>query len=732
MMQFVLDNMWWHLKVHHRVSPAFILLLIFLILSNFSLAQERCGTVPYMNQLRKEGIIKQTDEQFERWLEQRIQSRMQTEQTQRTQSDHYQIPVVVHVIHNGEPVGTGTNISDEQILSQIEVLNNDFNRLNADAANTPALFAPVASSMSIEFIMAKRDPQGLPTTGINRVQGTKTSWTMGDNAVFKALSFWPSQDYLNIWVLRFSGSTIGYAQYPVSSLAGLEEFQNGAASTDGVVVDYTVFGTSDAGSFTLDPNYNKGRTTTHEIGHFFGLRHIWGDASCGTDYVNDTPVQQTSTSNCPSHPATTNCNGPVVKMFQNYMDYTYDACMNLFTAGQVSRMQTILDDPSVPRRNSLLTSPGLLDPNCDVLDAALIALESPGVITCSTSTSPSITIRNQSCSELNSVKVDYSINQGANQSSIITLSPPLGINQTTVVNLPSITPGSGINSISIQLSEVNGQADENPGNGTLSQQFLVDDSEDFIPLREEFTSMNWPLISPQQGIQWEIQATNYGNSATVQAYNQGTNGTESWLATPILDFSSSLTASVFFDFSYAYNGVNYDRLKILASTDCGNSYPDKLLDVSGPNMAITTSTVPWLPSSPSQWLNRYYINLNSYAGNDQVRFAFVFINARGNNAYLDNLEFFVSDDPNPVDTGDELFSVYWSSPNSASVTFNLDERSNINIQVFDILGRSYIDTSAPNILNQTFPVDLGGANSGIYLMRIQVAGRYYVSKFYLP
>jgi hypothetical protein len=332
-----------------------VIITIHLFLSGLSLqAQERCGTVPYMDMLRKEGKWLQTDDQFESWLAQRMKQREQLEEVQRTQSDPYLIPVVVHVIHNGEPVGTGSNIPDAQIFSQIAVLNKDFQRLNNDANLTPPEFAAVAGSLNIEFVLARRDPNGLPTTGINRVTGTKTSWTISDNATFKALSYWNANDYLNIWVIPFSGSTLGFAQYPVSSLEGLAPVQGGTAATDGIVVDFRVFGSVDDGSFVIDKDYNKGRTATHEIGHFLGLRHIWGDANCGEDFVSDTPRQQTSTSNCPSHPATTFCGASIVKMFQNYMDYTFDGCMNLFTAGQVARMETILTDPTVPRRNSLL------------------------------------------------------------------------------------------------------------------------------------------------------------------------------------------------------------------------------------------------------------------------------------------------------------------------------------------------------------------------------------------
>jgi hypothetical protein len=711
----------------------FLFSWLLLSLTTSVLAQERCGTVAYMEKLRREGKIIQTDEQFEQWLDQRKRNLQRQPQTLRTKDEHYQIPVVVHVIHNDEPIGTGVNISDEQILSQMEVLNKDFNRLNDDASNTPAIFLPVAGGMNIEFILARRDPAGLPTTGINRIKGTKTTWTMGDENIFKSLSYWPSEDYLNIWVLSFSGSFIGYAQFPVSNLPGLEPYQDGIAATDGVVIDYTAFGTSDAGPFNLDPNYNKGRTTTHEVGHFLGLRHLWGDSVCGTDHVDDTPQQRSSTDNCPSHPATSLCTVEIVKMFQNYMDYTFDECMNLFTVGQLGRMELILNDPSIPRRNSLLTSPGLLDPNCDIIDVAILHLDAPGAVTCDASPEIKFTIRNRSCSPLTSVVVDYTINGGAVQLAAFTLVPELAINAVGTLTLPATTSFQpGVNTLSVTVTQANGLPDEDPLNSFLESRIRVDALTDRIPLRERFDILSWPAVSPQDGINWQLAPTFFGNSASVQAFNQGTVGTEAWLVTPVLDFSLASKASMFFDLSYALNQNKNDQLKILVSKDCGNSYVPTPYSSYGQQIANgRTSTTSWQPVLQSDWQLRNYLNLNDLAGEENVRLAFVFTNATGNNLYLDNIEFFLSDDPDPVNLGNDEVSVYWSTNYEATVTFNLPQRMPVRILVVDLLGRTYIDTSAPDILNQTFPIELGNAASGIYIMRIQTGTRHFTSKFYL-
>jgi hypothetical protein len=700
-------------------------------------AQERCETVQYMQQLRNQGKLPQTDDQFEQWLSRKrdLQKRMLQQQgeTQRQQDEPYQIPVVVHVIHNGEPVGTGTNISDAQIFSQLAVVNQDFKRLNADAANTPAEFQAVAGSMDIEFVLAKSDPNGLCTNGIVRVQGSKSSWLrVPDDASLKSQSYWPSEDYLNIWVTDLSGLSLGYAQFPVSNLEGLEEYQSGLAQTDGVVIDYEVFGSDDYGPFDLDPDYNKGRTTTHELGHFFGLRHIWGDETCGTDYVDDTPQQRSSTTNCPSHPQTSICGNSIVKMFQNYMDYTDDVCMNLLTAGQIERMEFILNDPAVPRRMSLLTSPGLETPAiCERIDVAINTIDSPTPISCSTTAPLSITILNRSDVELNSITLSYQVNQSGQANVVLPIAPALPSGATRLINLASaVNLTTGLNNVFIEITEANGEADEDPSNSFINATVLVDQSTDYLPLRQRFDVLNWPTVSPHGGAEWELTATNFGNSATVQAFNQGIVGEEVWLATPVLDFKNVSKASMFFDISYGWNQAEYDRFKIVASKDCGKTYPIILLNEDASQLQREVSFTSWQPANTGDWWLRRFENLNEFSGEEQIRFAFVFTNATGNNLYLDNIEFFLDDDPTPPEV-EEPYAIYWKNNLEATVTFNLTERQTIGIYVVDVMGREFINTKATDILNQTFPIELGNAAAGIYIMRVQVGDRFYASKFYL-
>jgi len=249
------------------------------------------------------------------------------------------IPVVVHVVYNT----TAQNVSDAQIQSQLNVLNKDFRKLNTDLNLIPSTFSSLVADAEINFCLANRDPSGNATTGIVRVQTSQASFSTNDGMKSSASggsNAWSTNQYLNIWVCNMSGGILGYAQFP-----------GGAAATDGVVIGYTCFGTTG----TAQAPFNKGRTATHEVGHWLNLRHIWGDATCGSDLVSDTPVHNTSNYACPSHPRSNSC-GTSAEMFMNYMDYVDDACMQMFSNGQKARMQALF--VSGGARASLATSPG--------------------------------------------------------------------------------------------------------------------------------------------------------------------------------------------------------------------------------------------------------------------------------------------------------------------------------------------------------------------------------------
>ncbi len=248
------------------------------------------------------------------------------------------IPVVVHVLFNN----AGQNISDAQVLSQIDALNKDFRKLNTDREFVPDVFKSSAADARIMFCLAQVDPDGRPTTGILRRYSSKSSFGIDDmkSKTKGGSDAWNSSEYLNIWVCNISGRTLGYATFP-----------GGDALKDGVVIHHSVFGTVGG----LRSNFNKGRTATHEIAHWLGIKHIWGDADCGSDDVNDTPPQSWYNYGCPDFPRKSFCsidnNGD---MFMNFMDLTDDACMKMFTLGQTRAMRGMFALGAA--RNSFLRS----------------------------------------------------------------------------------------------------------------------------------------------------------------------------------------------------------------------------------------------------------------------------------------------------------------------------------------------------------------------------------------
>ncbi|WP_144892215.1 zinc metalloprotease [Flavobacterium tiangeerense] len=226
-----------------------------------------------------------------------------------------QIPVVVNVLYRT----TAENISLAQIQSQIDILNKDFNATNSDFNQVPTLFAGVKANVGISFVL----------DAVYRKSTTKTSW--GTNDAMKIASqggIAPTSPTtkMNLWACTIGGGILGYAQFP-----------GGSSSTDGVVIDSKYLGNTGTAVYP----FNLGRTATHEVGHWMNLRHIWGDATCGSDLVSDTPTHNAANSGVPAYPHYSTCTGTPVEMTMNYMDYTDDRGMYMFSNGQKSRMNAV-------------------------------------------------------------------------------------------------------------------------------------------------------------------------------------------------------------------------------------------------------------------------------------------------------------------------------------------------------------------------------------------------------
>ena len=263
----------------------------------------------------------------------------------------YTLPIVVHIIHTGEEIGTGYNLSNERIIGQLKTLNDDFRKKEGTLGYNDH---PLGTDVKIEFNLAEITPDGNPTDGINRVNIHDIVIDTDNDWFFDGLpnyGYWNKQDYINIWVFPFEPNRIlGQSSVPLVDLPGLNDANpNG---TTGILITTPHFGTSD-----VVGGANLGRSLTHEMGHFLGLEHLWGkteNANCMEfdDYCEDTPSVSRRTGNCDGTPSTS-CNGESV-LTQNYMDYTNDACMNMFTRDQVTRMRYVLKNSTV--RKSLIIS----------------------------------------------------------------------------------------------------------------------------------------------------------------------------------------------------------------------------------------------------------------------------------------------------------------------------------------------------------------------------------------
>ncbi len=617
------------------------------------------------------------------------------------------IPCVVHVVYKNAT----ENISDEQIFSQIDVLNQDLRRLNADAVETPAEFAAVAADFEIEFCMATIDPDGLPTTGILRVSTAVTGFGTTDEVKFTASGgsdAWPANQYLNLWVCDLGPGLLGYAQFP-----------GGDDATDGVVINYTAFGTEG----TATAPYDKGRTAVHELGHWLNLYHIWGDdgGGCGgSDFCDDTPNQAGENYGCPTYPLSDACSESV--QFQNYMDYTDDACYNMFSADQKLRARALFEPGGA--REELASSLKCVSYDFDVQALQIIT---PVGTYCYSTFNPVIEIRNVGFEDLTSCEILYSVD-GATPITYY-WTGMLSTYDTEEVTLPSISLGDGAHTLSITVQNPNGNTDENIINNFISGSFYVNTFGLTLPLIQGFETSGFPysgytLTNPDGTYTWERttaaaktgSASVYMNYYEYSAYDAVD---ELWM--PAYNMSGISDAYLQFDVAYANytpGGDYSDTLEVLVSTDCGVTWTSvyyKAYPELNTAPAVGSAFIP----TQDQWRTEG-VSLTPFIG-DKLMVKFSAVCQWENNLYLDNINIAsgtlaVSDRDNNA-----RMEIH---PNPAmdwlNITFTTSKDTKADIQIINMLGEVvYTDAIhfAPGTINQS-SLPVMGLPSGYYTIRM--------------
>jgi len=619
----------------------------------------------------------------------------------------YTIPVVVHVLYNTPQ----QNISDAQIASQFTALNKDYSKTNDNfLTSTPAAFQGLAGNAQIQFVLAKRDPNGNPTTGITRTATNKISFDEHDDMKFTArggIEGWDPSKYLNIWVCNIDNNVLGYAYFPGAS-----------ADIDGVVITYDCFGTIG----TAVAPFQLGRTATHEIGHYLNLKHIWGDKSdcTGNDNVADTPLHHDANTGCRTYPykvcPATTADG---EMYMNYMDYSNDDCMSMFSQGQVDRMVSALTND----RASLLTSDGA-KPFDLATDAALLNLVSPAPNENACGTlSPKIDLSNLGLDTLKSVDINVYVNQQLVSTKHWSgLLPSL---QKTTVTLADITLTNTNNTLDFITNLPNNKTDENKSNDTLTRSILNIPTVS-LPFMESFEGStfppaNWSIDNPDKNITWE-QATNapsMGSKAVVikNYITTGLNGEHDALISPRFTVKSNSSLSFYYAYKvYSSPYVASDTLTISVSNDCGIT-KNVVFKKGGQDLVVQApdfTTSFYTPTTNAEW-KKISISLAAYA-DQNVMLYFDNRTENENNLYLDSIYI----DSNTITGIDENVTqsnvTIYPNPSAGNITIAM-EGGYERLTCYNLMGSAV--ATAEDVETSVSTLDLKDLPKGIYMVNIK-------------
>lgn len=641
------------------------------------------------------------------------------------------IPVVVHIAMENPSL-----VTDEQVQSQLDVLNADFAGLNADSIKIPAAFKARFGKSELRFCLAQRTPQNTSTTGIQRYTTTTKSWP-GENDPIKYSSMggidaWDVSKYMNIWVCEMAKETdLGYTFMPGLGIAAVER---------GFVNSYKAFGTIG----TAQAPFNKGRTATHEIGHFFNLAHIWGANQCevksctDSDNVDDTPNQFVCTFGTSTYPKTDTCSptAPGI-MFMNFMDYGDDATMCLFTIGQADRMASAMN--SFSELSTLLSSNGCVPPLLYNNDVEVQSMVTPNniVLNCATTFTPQLLIRNIGSSTLTSININTSVNGQA--ATVKTISLTLPSLQSTTISGDPIPVSTGYHSIKIFTTRPNGAADQFVANDTATSIFSVTGTS-ATPLIEGFEStfppQAWGIANTSDVKEYNpVKVTNAshsgGASIKFNNFQYQLFGKSAILNTPQLTIpiTADSVKVTFWRAAAQSSSVSSDSLAIEYSTDCGQTFITAYKKGGADLKTKVENTASEYIPTVSEWVADT-LDLSPYiAGKfDKVMVRFRVINGYGNNIYLDDIRIYNVTLPDALKQKGHTLTP--NPTTGALVLQNYNTSGPLKaIRVFNSIGQlvwkgDYTNAGTSNYI----PINLNNVASGIYFVKLIYVDRTIVEK----
>lgn len=690
-----------------KITKFLLATILFCFFNQFIYSQDdylHCGSTEAMNKL-----FNANPKLKQEFLQREAEAALQDQQAFANGYDEnngkalltlYTIPVVFHIIHQGG----AENISDAQVLDEMRILNEDYRKLNANAANTVAAFQPIAADCEIQFRLARKDPNGICTNGIDRILSSETN--IGDDN--SKLNPWPRNKYLNVWVVKaMSSGAAGYAYLPGTS----------SSAVDGIIILSGYIGSVGTG------NPTRSHALTHEIGHFLNLMHPWGSTNnpgvdcSGDDNVSDTPKTEGWTT-CNLSGAT--C-GSALDNVQNFMEYAY--CSTMFTAGQKSRMRTALTS-SVGQRNNLWTTANLSATGVSLPDVLCQADFQSNVSTNTVCQGNSLSFTDLSW---NGTPTSWNwVFQGGTPATSTDSMPVIQYNTPGIYNVSlTVTNGSGsANTTKSSYITVN------PSTAIYNASFYSEGFEG-----NPIPNSDWKVHNQLPGGNTWVQTSTAAATGSKSIMITNTAGSDTYideLVSPSINMTS-LTGSLNLTFKVAFaqaTSTSADKLQVLVSTNCGLTWTLRDSKTGSALSTVGVQSAAFTPTA-SQWV-QHSVPFSGYANQTNLFFMFRFTSNGGNNIYLDDINIGGASGINNELASTINFNVY---PNpiedNSIISFTIPEKQNVELKIYDIIGREVSSIVKGNLSpgEHQYPIaENADLSPGIYFIELGVDQQHFTKK----